>query len=98
MEDQEAANYRVEDLMGGTNCDDALQTLYHFLDGELTEDRRTAIRRHLEECAPCLQAFDFEAELKRVVAKSCRDHVPDHLRNKIASILDEASRGDRGSV
>jgi mycothiol system anti-sigma-R factor len=84
--------------MGGTNCDDALHTLYHFLDGELTEERRAAIRRHLDQCAPCLHAFDFEAELKRVVARSCRDQVPEHLRNKIASVLDEASKTERGSV
>jgi mycothiol system anti-sigma-R factor len=98
MDDQDSDKYKVEDLMGGTNCDDALHTLYHFLDGELTEDRRAAIRRHLDQCGPCLQAFDFEAELKKVIARSCRDQVPEQLRNKVARVLDEASRRERGSV
>lgn len=96
--DDEANKYNVEDLMGGSDCDDALHTLYHFLDGELTHDRKQAIKHHLDECAPCFQAFGFEVELKKLVARSCKEQVPDRLRQKIAFILDEASRGERGSV
>jgi mycothiol system anti-sigma-R factor len=76
----------------GANCQQALDTLYHYLDGELTVERRTAIRQHLERCGPCLDAFDFEAELKMVVATKCRDQVPDHLRRRVAAALDEASK------
>ena len=77
--------------MGGGKCEDALRTLYTYLDGELTSERRIAIQRHLSECSPCLQAFDFEAELKTLVARSCRDQVPDSLRHKIAEALAQAS-------
>lgn len=98
MDDQEPGKYNVDDLTSGTNCEDALRTLYNFLDGELTEERRDAIRHHLDQCSPCLQAFGFEAELKRVVARSCRDQVPDHLRTKIALVLGEASTTEWGSV
>jgi mycothiol system anti-sigma-R factor len=97
MDDQES-EYDVGALYRANNCNDALHTLYHYLDGELTEDRRRAIRRHLDECSPCLHAFDFEAELKMVIARSCRDQVPGHLRDKIAQALHEASKPDRGSV
>jgi mycothiol system anti-sigma-R factor len=81
----------VEDLMGGGECQDALRTLYHYLDGELTPERRLDIQRHLSECSPCLGAFDFEAELKAIVARCCRDQVPDSLRQKIAEALTKAS-------
>jgi len=83
--------FDVNDLMGGGECEEALRTLYTYLDGELTSDRRTAIQRHLSECSPCLEAFDFEAELKTLVARSCRDQVPDSLRYKIAEALAQAS-------
>lgn len=73
------------------HCDDALDTLYHYLDGELTETRRAQIRKHLEECSPCLQKFDFEAELKVVIARRCRDQVPEHLRLRVAAALAEES-------
>ena len=81
-----------------SDCQDALHTLYHFLDGELTAERRQAISRHLSECSPCLHAFDFEAELKSVISRSCRDQVPVHLRDKIAKALSDASKEHRGSV
>ena len=97
MDDQES-EYDVGDLYRANDCQDALHTLYHYLDGELTEDRRQAIRRHLDQCSPCLHAFDFEAELKLVIARSCRDQVPGHLRDKIARALSEASETERGSV
>jgi mycothiol system anti-sigma-R factor len=90
-------NSTAADALGhhrGT-CDEALATLYHFLDGELTPERRQAIQHHLEECSPCLGKFDFEAELKLVVAIRCRDQVPEHLRQRVAAILAQASGSSR---
>ena len=68
-------------------CDDAVYELYTFLDGELTDDRRDEIRRHLDDCPPCFEQFDFEAELRQVIASKCKDTVPDELRRRIASQL-----------
>lgn len=78
----------------GTDCQEAVHTLYHFLDGELTDDRRAHIQRHLESCSPCLDAFDFEAELKAIVGRKCRDQVPEELRLRIAAVLAN-ERGQR---
>lgn len=75
-----------------SECREALERLYVYLDGELTDDRRDAIRSHLDECSPCLEAFDFEAELKMVVARHCRDTVPEHLRLRVAAVLARASQ------
>jgi mycothiol system anti-sigma-R factor len=74
--------------MAGHECDDALHELYHFLDGELTNDKRTVIQNHLDDCPPCYEAFDFEAELRIVIAKKCNDTVPESLRARIADALD----------
>ena len=71
----------------GSGCDDARHTLYSFLDGELTDDRRAAIQHHLEECSPCFEAFDFEAELLQVIGKKCVEEVPKGLADKIMSAL-----------
>ena len=70
-----------------TDCNDALQELYEFLDGELTEDRRAHIHQHLTDCSPCLEAFDFQAELRLVIAHRCRDEVPPALKERIASAI-----------
>jgi mycothiol system anti-sigma-R factor len=79
------------EMASGGDCEQALRTLYYFLDGELTPDRRQAIQRHLDECSPCLEAFDFELELKIVVARCCRDQVPEGLRQRVADVLAKAS-------
>lgn len=70
------------------DCDSALDELYQFLDGELDEANRHRIEAHLNDCSPCLEAFDFEAELRRIIANRCRDRVPDELRSRIQAVLD----------
>jgi mycothiol system anti-sigma-R factor len=79
------------------DCNDTIERLYHYLDGELTDERRTEIRRHLDDCAPCLGAFDFEADLRLVIANRCKDHVPDSLRQRVHdAILEEERREASG--
>ena len=70
------------------DCREALHRVYHFLDGEMTPERRDQIARHLDRCAPCLRAFGFETELRRLIANGCRDEVPDELRTRIAVAID----------
>lgn len=69
------------------DCEETVQRLYYFLDGELTDERRRAISAHLDSCVDCLDAVDFEAELRRVVADRCKDRVPDSLRDRVAEAL-----------
>ena len=62
------------------DCIESVHLLYHYLDGELTQERRVLIRQHLDDCPPCGQAFDFEAELRVVIAQKCRDQIsPEHV-------------------
>jgi mycothiol system anti-sigma-R factor len=78
------------------DCDEAVHQLYHYLDGELTDERRQEIAVHLDLCAPCAGAADFEAELRVVIANRCKDHVPDSLIRRIADAIDEEARGHTG--
>jgi mycothiol system anti-sigma-R factor len=74
------------------DCNETLNRLYTYLDGELTEDRREEIKHHLDECRDCVGAFDFEAELRMIVAQRCQDHVPDSLRKRVREALVEEER------
>ena len=78
------------------NCSEAVETLYHYLDGELTATRRVEIRQHLDDCPPCFEAFDFEAELRVLISTKCRDHVPEGLRDRIAETLRQMSQPGGG--
>jgi mycothiol system anti-sigma-R factor len=81
-----------EALAGFVGCDETIERLYFYLDGELTEQRRIEITRHLDLCGPCVGAYGFEAELRKLVASRCHDRVPDALRQRVAEALrDEGS-------
>ena len=72
------------------DCNDTLRELELFLDHELSESTRQEIHHHLEGCPDCLQAFDFHAELKTVIAAKCRnDDMPPGLMSKIAACFGE---------
>ena len=73
--------------MAGDECREALEALYVYLDGELTEERRIIIKGHLDDCPSCGDAFDFTVELRQVVAQRCREEVPEALRLRIAQAL-----------
>ena len=78
---------------GFVGCDETIERLYFYLDGELTDQRRIEISRHLDMCGPCVGAYGFESELRRVIANRCKDHVPESLIVRVAEALrDEHSR------
>lgn len=80
------------------DCGETIERLYHYLDGELTEERRQQIQRHLDECPPCVDAYGFEAELRQVIAHRCRDRVPPNLLDRVrAALLEEERRGRPGA-
>ncbi len=97
MADGKGADEGPGGLFGATvNCDEAVHQLYHYLDGELTDDRREKIAEHLNFCAPCGSAVEFEVELRQVIASRCKDHVPESLIRRIAEAIDEESRHQHG--
>ena len=69
------------------HCYEAVEQLYLYLDGELTYERRVVIAAHLADCPPCGDAFDFEAELRVVIAQRCRERVPEGLRARVYEAL-----------
>lgn len=77
-------------------CADAVRDLYLFLDAELDEGRMVQIRAHLEQCSPCFEAFDFEAELRIVVStRAARSEMPEEFRARLLTMLESiGSSGD----
>ena len=77
-----------------SDCENSLHALYSYLDGELTDDRRAVIQHHLDECQPCAEPYDFEAELRIVIRRKCAEQVPDTLVAKVKAALErEAAPG-----
>jgi anti-sigma factor (TIGR02949 family) len=77
------------------DCNETIRELEAFLDDELSEDGHHAIHAHLEGCTDCLQAFDFQAELRTVIANKCRnDEMPPGLLSRIERCFNEDFDGD----
>lgn len=78
-----------------SSCEEALAELYTFLDGELTAAKRSAIAAHLEGCNPCVEIFDFEAELRMVISARAAEPVPESLRLRITETIQALSFTER---
>jgi len=75
------------------DCKEAVERLYHFLDGELTDERRVMIQRHLDACSDCIEAFEFEVELRAAIVRGCREPVPESLRVRVFNAIWEERSG-----
>jgi mycothiol system anti-sigma-R factor len=71
-------------------CGEVLALVYSYLDGELGDAGCGEVRKHLEECGPCLREFGLEEAVKRLVQKHCgRDPVPRDLRAKVMTRIQQ---------
>lgn len=77
------------------NCRETLRDLYPFIDGELPDDVLAHMRSHLEACTDCLEAFEFEAELKAAIRRKCsNDELPAGLVERLEACLDAELQTD----
>ena len=65
------------------SCADFLERIVCFLDNELDASDVASVRAHLDECAPCLHSYDLQRTVKALVARSCIEHAPDALRQRV---------------
>ena len=49
----------------------------------VTNADSSEIQEHLDECGPCLQKYDLERTVKSLVQRSCTEHAPETLREKV---------------
>lgn len=66
-----------------TDCSEILERVFVFIDNELEEADCAQIQQHLDECGPCLREYDLESKVKALVKKSCSEHAPETLRDKV---------------
>lgn len=64
-------------------CVDYVEQIVYLLDNELDETDVVVVRRHLQECGPCLEKYDVQRAMKSLVARSCAESAPPELRDRI---------------
>ena len=70
-------------------CAEAVRQLWEYLDGIVGESERAAIEEHLSVCRRCCGEVEFAEELRRFLAAHASDPMPDDVRLRLASALDE---------
>ncbi|MDD7940055.1 mycothiol system anti-sigma-R factor [Actinomycetospora lutea] len=91
-----------------TDCSEVLAEVWLLLDHECDEARDAQLRRHLDECGPCLARYGLEEKVKTLLSRSCRgEHAPAGLHQRLreqirATMLEQAEvtveRGPAGTV
>ena len=70
------------------NCQQVLQRLWQYLDGELGKADSGQIARHLEECRRCFSRTQFERHLRAMVCRSCEsEEVPQDLKERVDKLI-----------
>jgi mycothiol system anti-sigma-R factor len=70
------------------NCPDCKEKLDRFVDRELTNTELLEVQLHLEGCPDCMDNYEFQASLKRLVKRSCDcDTAPAAFREKLRQLL-----------
>ena len=70
-------------------CNDAMEQVYFYLDGELTWFKKVRIRRHLRACTDCDGAFHFETRFMQVIRAKGYEEPEPELISRLRAFLDE---------
>ncbi len=69
-------------------CEECSDKLDRYVDRELTNTEALEIQLHLEGCPDCMEHYEFQSHLKRLVKHSCEcDTAPKAFREKLRQIL-----------
>lgn len=70
------------------NCQECLDQIWQYLDGELDLVATDALRQHLEQCRECFSHAEFERRLKEMVRRACAgEQAPARLRDRLTKLL-----------
>ncbi len=79
--------------MSESACQESLEKLYDFLDGELPDVTRDQVAEHLEVCRSCYPHFNFERLfLDRLAAVGETPEARPELAERIRALLDREPR------
>ncbi|MBN6034486.1 mycothiol system anti-sigma-R factor [Amycolatopsis sp. 195334CR] len=77
-----------DDGQAKVNCDEALAEIYLLLDKECSKEHEVELRRHLDECPPCLEEYGIDEQIKQILARKCGgDLAPAELKSKLRASI-----------
>lgn len=76
------------------SCDQAVEEIYIYLDGEMSFVRRMRIRWHLKRCDGCCGAFDFEEGVKSLIREKSHTEPSAELIQRLRTLIREEAGDD----
>jgi mycothiol system anti-sigma-R factor len=70
-------------------CSEAVRQLWQYLDGTVGEADRVLLDEHLAHCRRCCGELEFARELRRFLADSAREEIPDDVMRRLNATLEE---------
>lgn len=73
---------------GQPDCDEVLAEVYLLLDKECTRTHAAELRKHIDDCPPCLEEYGISEQLKQLLARKCGgEHAPDQLKARLRATI-----------
>ena len=70
------------------NCQECLDQMWQYIDGELDLASSDELQRHLAQCRECFSQAELERRLKEMMRRACGgEQAPAHLRERLTKIL-----------
>ena len=71
------------------DCIEAINGLYAYLDGEMTDPQTLAkFEHHLEHCQTCYSRTQLEDALGQLMRNSARDGAPEKLQKRLKKLIE----------
>jgi len=71
------------------DCMEAINGLYAYLDGEMTDPQTLArFEHHLEHCQTCYSRTQLESALGQLIKKSSQDNAPEKLQSRLKKLIE----------
>ena len=81
-----------------SGCDYAIEYVYQYLDEEASFFTTSRIRMHLRRCPPCMDAFQFESQLKALIRERGKSEPPPELFDTLRALLQEERESDESDM
>ncbi|MFJ6097848.1 mycothiol system anti-sigma-R factor [Williamsia muralis] len=66
------------------DCSAVIADVWLLLDNECDQNARARLQTHIDSCAPCLEHYGIEKQLKSLVSRKCGgDQAPEGLRERL---------------
>ena len=75
--------------MAMLDCESVMRELWDYLDDELTPERMTAVRAHLDVCKRCYPQYEFERSFLAALAARAPQHsAPARVQARVLAALE----------